>query len=102
MADFKEQTNPLMVRVIPVYLAAELLCPNLFEGAGEEEDQCRQGEGRAGCICHVKRCEEEGKEEEDEESAAGFYLIAAQVNSSNAGAVYELLPNKLCLCRKPN
>lgn len=44
MADFKEQTNSLMVRVIPIYLAAELLCPHLF---WEGKDQCKQGRGVA-------------------------------------------------------
>lgn len=34
MADFKEQTNSLMVRVIPIYLAAELLCLKSIRGGG--------------------------------------------------------------------
>lgn len=61
MADFKEQTNSLMVRVIPIYLSAELLCPNLFwEGGGDQwkpgEESSRAG---AGCIRHVEQaCEE--------------------------------------------
>lgn len=63
MADFKEQTNSLMVRVIPIYLAAELLCPDLFKGGS-----MRAGGEEAGRICHVKQ---------REECAARVYLIAA-------------------------
>lgn len=88
MADFKEQTNSLMVRVIPIYLAAELLCPNLF---WEGKNQCKPERGAAeGSRLHLSceavqgvRCE--------------VYLIAAQLNSSNAGAVYEMVLNKDCL-----
>lgn len=45
MSDFKEQTNSLMVRVIPIYLAAELLRPNLFQ---EGSDQCKPVESGGG------------------------------------------------------
>lgn len=94
MADFEKQTNSLMVRVIPIYLAAELLCPNLF---WEGKDQWKLGgeERRrgVGCICHAKSATRLCRE---------VYLIAAQLNSKNAGAVYELGLNKHCLCHKAN
>lgn len=44
MADFQEKTNLLMVRVIAIYLAGELLCPNLF---CKGTDQCKPGRGAA-------------------------------------------------------
>lgn len=58
MVDFKEKTNPLMVAVIAIYLAAELLCPRPFQGAG---GSMRAGQGRGqgkGRICQVHRREE--------------------------------------------
>lgn len=59
MVDFKEKTNPLMVGVIAIYLAAELLCPR---PSREWTDQCEPGRGawprEAGRICQVKRCEQ--------------------------------------------
>lgn len=45
MVDFKEKTNPLMVGVIAIYLAAELLCP---PPSRERTDQCEPGRGRGG------------------------------------------------------
>ena len=100
MADFKEQTNSLMVRVIPIYLAAELLCPNLVQRRGrinvEPEWGGVEGERereRVGCICHVKRREGLLRE---------VYLIAAQLNSKTVGAVYERVLNKRRLCHKAN
>lgn len=62
MVDFQEKTNPLMVGVIAIYLAAELLCPR---PSRERTDQCEPGKGgggrgggRAGRICQLKRCEQ--------------------------------------------
>lgn len=80
MADFKEQTNSLMVRVIPIYLAAELLCPNPYCERGRIN--ANLGEGLravgAGRICHVKRCEDllqglfDGRPVEQQECGGGL------------------------------
>lgn len=43
MVDFKEKTNPLMVAVIAIYLAAELLCPPSISRA---DGSMRAGQGR--------------------------------------------------------
>jgi len=93
MADFKEQTNSLMVRVIPIYLAAELLCSNLF---WEWKDQCDAGRGAAdGSRLHLS-CEVV----QGVFSAAD--LIAAQLDRSNAEEVYGMIPNRDRLCHKAN
>lgn len=63
MADFKEQTNSLMVRVIPIYLAAELLCPNLFlggEGSMQAEERSGQGESVASVMWSGARSAPQG------------------------------------------
>lgn len=93
MFDFKEQTNSLMVRVIPIYLAAELLCLNPF---WEGKDQCEPGPGGAaeGSRLHLSceagrgvRCE--------------VYLTGARLNSSESGGgLYETALNIHCLCHK--
>lgn len=44
MVDFKEKSNPLMVAVIAIYLAAELLCLRPLRG---RTDQCEPGRGVA-------------------------------------------------------
>lgn len=80
-----------MVRVIPIYLAAELLCPNLF---WEGKNQCKPG-GRAGSRLHLSGEAVQGL-------CCEVYLIAAQLNSSDAKAVYEVVLNKDCLCHKAN
>ena len=93
MADFKEQTNSLMVRVIPIYLAAELWCPNLF---WEGKDQCKPGRGVAEGSLLPLSCEAGAR------IYCEVYLIAAQLKSKNVGAVYEMVLNKHCLCHKAN
>lgn len=82
-----------MVRVIPIYLAAELLCPNLF---WERKNQCKPGRREAeGSRLHLSCEAVQGL-------CCEVYLIAAQLNSSDAGAVYEMVLNKDCVCHKAN